>query len=142
MSLRPRSILIAVVLVLVLVLVTVAGCGSARHASHESDSTGQVATSPMGAAARTSAGPGSGCGTVKSASDVSGTVMVRRGQVDCAAMRQVLTVYYGDLASGRAPGNGGGGPVVVQGWRCVSGPATAPGTTCTKATALVTVGFR
>lgn len=135
MSPRLRHALI------ILALVTVAACGTTRHATR-SGSGGQVPASPMGAAAQASAGPGAGCGTVKSAANVLGTVTVRRGQVDCATMRHVLAAYYGDLAAGRAPGNGGGGPLWEQGWRCISGPSTAPGTTCTKGTADVAVSYR
>jgi hypothetical protein len=69
-------------------------------------------------------------GTVRTAGGATATVTVTHGTAGCATVKHVLTRYYADLASGRAPGIGGGGPVKVGKWTCVSGPATSPGTTC------------
>lgn len=61
---------------------------------------------------------------------------VRRGEVVCTVARKVFKTYLTKLRRGEAPGNGGGGPVRVQGWTCASGPATDPGSTCTKGKAM------
>jgi hypothetical protein len=44
------------------------------------------------------------CGTGRTAANVPVEIEVDRGPIRCA--------------SGRLPGNGGGGPVVVDGWKC------------------------
>jgi hypothetical protein len=77
------------------------------------------------------------CGTVRTAGGATAIVTVSRGRPGCAAVRRVLAGYYADLAAGKAPGMGGGGPVAVDGWRCLSGPATSPGTTCRSGNATV-----
>lgn len=66
---------------------------------------------------------------------------VRKGRVACGPARKVFKTYLTKLRRGEAPGNGGGGPVHVQGWTCVSGPATDPGSACTKAGTRFTAKF-
>lgn len=78
------------------------------------------------------AGPGTVCGDIRTAAGYPATERIVRGQVSCADVTHVFTDYYAALGAGRAPGNGGGGPVRVDGWVCESTPATAsdPTTTC------------
>lgn len=80
------------------------------------------------------AGPGERCGTVTLSGDRF-RLTVRKGRVDCGAARSTFKTYLVKLRSGAAPGNGGGGPVHVHGWTCVSGTAVHPGSSCTKSTA-------
>lgn len=91
-----------------------------------------LAAAPTGvAAAHSAAATPGGCGTVTTAAGFPAVTQVVRGQVSCATVTRVFTVYYADLAAGRAPGNGGGGPVAVDGWICTSAPAmAAPLSTC------------
>ena len=58
------------------------------------------------------------CGTGHTAANVPVEVEVYRGQVSCPAALQVEASYAQAIVSGRAPGNGGGGPVTVNGWTC------------------------
>jgi hypothetical protein len=78
--------------------VALAGCGS--HAK-------QAATASV-----------QDCGTGHTAANVPVEVEVYRGQVSCVAALQVESSYAKAIASGLAPGNGGGGPVTVNGWTC------------------------
>jgi hypothetical protein len=67
---------------------------------------------PPGAATVTS------CGTAKTAADVPVKVEVARGHVPCRTAKTVEADYASAIRSGKAPGNGGGGPVKVKGWTC------------------------
>ena len=58
------------------------------------------------------------CGTAKSAADVPVQVEVARGHVPCRTALAVEADYATAIRSGKAPGNGGGGPVKVKGWTC------------------------
>jgi hypothetical protein len=58
------------------------------------------------------------CGTSRSAANVPVEIEVYRGQVGCAAALQIERSYAEAIAAGRAPGNGGGGPVTIDGWTC------------------------
>lgn len=58
------------------------------------------------------------CGTAKTAANVPVQVEIARGQVSCATARSVEAAYADAIRSGKAPGNGGGGPVKVSGWTC------------------------
>ena len=58
------------------------------------------------------------CGTAKTAADVPVQVEVARGQVPCSTAKTVEADYAEAIRSGKAPGNGGGGPVKVRGWTC------------------------
>jgi hypothetical protein len=92
-----------------LVLAVIAGCGGPG-----SSPSASAPAAPSAAAAVT----GRPCGTSRTAAGVPVVVQVARGTVGCAAAMQVERGYAAALASGRAPGNGGGGPVPVQGWVC------------------------
>ncbi len=58
------------------------------------------------------------CGTSKTAADVPVKVEVARGHVACHTAKAVEADYAEAIRSGKAPGNGGGGPVKVKGWTC------------------------
>jgi hypothetical protein len=58
------------------------------------------------------------CGTGRTAANVPVEIEVNRGQASCAVALTVQKDYAASIVSGRAPGNGGGGPVVVDGWKC------------------------
>jgi hypothetical protein len=58
------------------------------------------------------------CGTAKSAADVPVQVKIARGHASCGTAKTVEAAYATAIRSGRAPGNGGGGPVRVDGWTC------------------------
>jgi hypothetical protein len=59
------------------------------------------------------------CGFGRTAVDVRVLVQVSRGKVACPTALMVERDYAAALAAGKAPGNGGGGPVSVDGWVCV-----------------------
>ena len=83
-----------------LVLAAVAGC------------TNSASTGPVTRATVTA------CGTAKTAASVPVRVEIIRGQLACTTARAIERAYAAAVRSGRAPGNGGGGPVKIQGWTC------------------------
>jgi hypothetical protein len=86
------------------VLVTVAAAGCANSgAAHPGQAT-KARVTP--------------CGTAKTAAAVPVKVEVIKGQIACAAAMAVERAYAAAIRSGRAPGNGGGGPVKIRGWTC------------------------
>ena len=68
------------------------------------------------------AGPGTSCGTTRTAADVPVVITVTRGTVDCGTAIQIENEYAAVIRSGHDPGNGGGAPVVVSGWTCQGYP--------------------
>ena len=76
-----------------------AGCGSSASAGN-------------GTAAAKS------CGTTRTAANVPVRVQVEHGQASCATAMSVERAYARAILAGRAPGNGGGGPVNIEGWTC------------------------
>lgn len=58
------------------------------------------------------------CGTSRTAANVPVYVEVRHGTVTCSAAMAIEKSYAEAIVDGHAPGNGGGGPVPVQGWTC------------------------
>lgn len=58
------------------------------------------------------------CGTTKSAANVPIHVEVTSGHVSCATALAIEQKYAQAIRSGLEPGNGGGGPVKVNGWTC------------------------
>ena len=62
------------------------------------------------------------CGTTKTAANVPTTIEVARGQVSCSDAMTVEHHYSKQVAAGKAPGNGGGGPLTVDGWKCQGFP--------------------
>jgi hypothetical protein len=85
--------------VLALLLVLVAGCGgsSPKHP-------------PMAKAVA--------CGMAKTAANVPVHVEVTQGHIGCGTALTIEKKYAQAIRSGLAPGNGGGGPVKVNGWTC------------------------
>lgn len=58
------------------------------------------------------------CGTTRTAAAVPVDIRVKRGSVSCSTAMMVERDYAKAIIEGHAPGNGGGGPVSVQGWTC------------------------
>jgi hypothetical protein len=58
------------------------------------------------------------CGTSRTAANVPIEVHVQKGQVSCQVAMNVEAGYADAIKDGKAPGNGGGGPVPVDGWTC------------------------
>jgi hypothetical protein len=58
------------------------------------------------------------CGHGRSPADVPIDVLIDRGQVSCTIALTVERSYAKAVQEGKAPGNGGGGPVPVNGWIC------------------------
>ena len=58
------------------------------------------------------------CGTAKTAANVPIHIEVTSGHVSCATALSIERKYAEAIRSGLAPGNGGGGPVKVNGWTC------------------------
>src|SRR5579871_6244910 len=97
---RPGRALVLLLPVLA-VAGAVAGCSQPAAAGHS--------TAPAYVAS---------CGTAKTAADVPVQVKIVRGHATCGTAKAVEAAYATAIRSGQAPGNGGGGPVKVQGWTC------------------------
>ena len=98
--LLPGALCLAVVIIVG--ALAVAGCGGGT--------TPKAAASPQA------------CGASRTAANVPIEVEVNHGQVSCAAALVVEKSYAAAIVAGRAPGNGGGGPVTVNGWKCQGFP--------------------
>jgi hypothetical protein len=82
-----------------------------------------LALAGCGTAAKgTSGGSVQNCGTSRTAANVPVQIEVYRGQVSCSVAMTVEKDYAAAIVAGRAPGNGGGGPVTVSGWKCQGFP--------------------
>jgi hypothetical protein len=68
------------------------------------------------------AGTATPCGMTRTAANVPVNIQVARGQVSCATAMTVERDYARYIAAGKAPGNGGGGPVRILGWTCQGFP--------------------
>ena len=97
----PRATTVALTALAVLLA---AGC------SHLSSPSG-----PGGKATKTAL---MSCGRSKSAADVPVDIEIARGSVPCGTALSIEQQYAVAIRSGKAPGNGGGGPVRVSGWTC------------------------
>jgi hypothetical protein len=62
------------------------------------------------------------CGTSLTAAKVPVEVEIDRGKVSCKAALTIEASYAKAIQEGKAPGNGGGGPVAVNGWTCEGYP--------------------
>ena len=93
---------------LIAAAIALAGCGSAAPGPGPTTSATHVRADK----AFTS------CGTTKTAANVQVRVEVPHGSVSCNAAMSVERKYASAILAGRAPGNGGGGPVQVGGWTC------------------------
>jgi hypothetical protein len=58
----------------------------------------------------------------RTAANVPVDIQVAHGQVSCATALLVERDYAKVILAGKAPGNGGGGPVQVMGWTCQGFP--------------------
>jgi hypothetical protein len=80
--------------------------------------------SPAASGAAGGQGPAGGssgavaCGTTKTAANVPVQVQVKYGKVSCDAAMAIERDYAKAIKDGSAPGNGGGGPVKIDGWTC------------------------
>jgi hypothetical protein len=99
-SARP-SVMLCLAAVLIACTLALAGCG---HASPANSATVK------------------NCGTSRTAANVPIEVEVNHGQVSCAVALTVEASYAKAIVDGKAPGNGGGGPVPVNGWTCQGFP--------------------
>jgi hypothetical protein len=74
---------------------------------------------PAGPAKAAAAAPRAiACGTAKTPANVPVKVEITKGSVTCATALAVEHAYTAAVAAGKAPGNGGGGPVNISGWQC------------------------
>ena len=85
-----------------IVTVLAAGCGAKGSPAASSTAGSQGPTGGSSGAVS--------CGTTKTAANVPVQVQVRYGKVSCD--------YAKAIKDGSAPGNGGGGPVKIDGWTC------------------------
>ena len=69
-------------------------------------------------AAKATSGPGTTCGTTRTAANVPVVIKVTEGVVSCGTARQVEDEYAAKIRDGQVRGNGGGAPVTVSGWTC------------------------
>ena len=58
------------------------------------------------------------CGSTQSAAGVPVVIKVIKGSVACSTALSVENRYAALVKSGAVRGNGGGGPVSVNGWTC------------------------
>jgi hypothetical protein len=88
-----------------LLALAVAGCSHAAAPPHSSPSsaTGAVVAK---------------CGKAKTAANVPVDVEVVAGHATCGTALTIERDYASAIRSGLAPGNGGGGPVKIEGWTC------------------------
>ena len=69
------------------------------------------------------AGPGTSCGTTRTAANAPVVVKVTKGTVNCGTALRVENDYAAKIRAGQVHGNGGGAPVTVDGWTCQGYPA-------------------
>jgi hypothetical protein len=97
---------------LIAVAFTLAGCGSAGSSPGPAASATHVRDDKEVTS----------CGTTKTAANVPVRIQVQHGSVACDVAMNVERKYARAILAGRAPGNGGGGPVNVDGWTCEGFP--------------------
>jgi hypothetical protein len=78
-----------------------------------------VGCGATGSATSAPSAPARQCGSGRTAAGVRVLIEISRGSVACSAAVKVEQGYAAALAAGKAPGNGGGGPVSVSGWICL-----------------------
>jgi hypothetical protein len=93
---------------LITAAVAVAGCSSAGPGPASSPSPTHVHTAKVVKS----------CGMTKTAANGPVRIEVEHGSATCKAAMSVERHYAGEILAGKAPGNGGGGPVNVGGWTC------------------------
>jgi hypothetical protein len=80
---------------------------------------GTVLVASCSAARGTSApGPGTTCGTARTAADVPVIIKVATGSVACSTALEIENEYAARIRAGQVPGTGGGAPIRVGGWTC------------------------
>ncbi len=99
---QPDARLVWLILPLTM-LTLAAGCDTRDHPTASSSTATAKATS---------------CGQTKTAADVPVNIQIAHGQVACATALSIMRAYANAIRHGLAPGNGGGGPLKVQGWTC------------------------
>lgn len=90
----------------------VTGC-SASPGAHDGP---PGAASPPAAAPL--APPRATCGTSRTAANVPVIIEVEKGSAACSLAMRIEADYTGQVRAGRVHGNGGGAPVMVDGWTC------------------------
>jgi hypothetical protein len=85
-----------------------AGCGPKNSGTSGAGSPTQAGTP----------NPGVSCGTAKTAANVPVQVFLSHGSAPCKTVLSVQKDYAKAILDGSAPGNGGGGPVKIDGWTC------------------------
>jgi hypothetical protein len=93
-------------------------------------------------AAIASAGPGTNCGTTRTAANVPVVIKVAKGTVNCGTALRVENEYAAEVRAGQVRGNGGGAPVAVSGWTCQGYPtpevlSTGNASQCHTGTAMI-----
>jgi hypothetical protein len=94
---------------IVLALATVtAGCGSSQPAASPSSPAASAHTDKAMSL----------CGTTKTAANVPVKIEVQHGGPTCRVAMRIERDYATAIEAGQEPGNGGGGPVQIDGWTC------------------------
>jgi hypothetical protein len=96
------------------VAMAAAGCGHSAPAAAPAAKTAKARTTPVKIVAR--------CGTARTVANVPVRIEVTHGKVACPQALTIERDYTKAIAEGKAPGNGGGGPVMVSGWKCQGYP--------------------
>lgn len=83
------------------------------------------------------------CGRVDSAGGAPAYLKVTKGSASCAEAVSIYKAFFAAIAEGKAPGQGSGGGLAVQGWSCVIYPPdkiqqSGRGADCTKGGTTVT----
>lgn len=65
---------------------------------------------------------GTSCGGTRTGVNVPVIITVAKGTVDCPTAMRVEQAYAAAIRDGALHGNGGGAPVVVDGWTCQAYP--------------------
>ncbi|MGD0686664.1 MAG: hypothetical protein ABSA03_16315, partial [Streptosporangiaceae bacterium] len=110
-SSRPWRFALLLLWILIAASLAVAGCASAGshpagHASGTRARTDKVTS----------------CGTTRTAANVPVRVHIQHGPASCGIAMSVERRYARAILAGKAPGNGGGGPVHINGWTCQGFP--------------------
>lgn len=91
--------------------VLITGCGS----SGPPGGPPRVSSPP---AAAQLAPPRATCGTSRTAANVPVIIEIEKGSAACALAMRIQADYTRQVRAGHVPGNGGGAPVLVDGWTC------------------------
>jgi hypothetical protein len=115
---RPAAALAAPAVAVLLLAGLAAGCSAKGSAATKSSpSPNGSATPSVASTLPATASHGKLCGTTKTAVNVPIKVYLAHSH-DCATAMKVQEDYTKAIKDGSAPGNGGGGPVKIDGWTC------------------------